>query len=115
MLQPVNLQLAHFNVEHSAQISKDAMAAAQQTGQAQETVKENVMRAQRVEASIASAEAQKIKSREENEKNRRGGQQQMSSDRYKDKDNAEADSDLNDNAKAAGRADRPVKSFEFYA
>ncbi|GHS89225.1 hypothetical protein AGMMS49957_12080 [Synergistales bacterium] len=109
MLQPVNLQLAHFNVEHSAQISKDAMAAAQQTGQTQETVKENVMRAQRVEASIAAAEAQKIKSKEEDEK-RRGNQRQASSGRDENEDSAEAD-----NAKTTPHTGTPVRSFEFYA
>jgi hypothetical protein len=78
MLQPVNLQLAHFNVEHSAQISRDAIAAAQQTGQEQEVVQESVKRAQRVEASWASAEAQKVKRKEENERERRREKQQQS-------------------------------------
>ena len=74
MLQPVNLQLSHFNVEHSAQISKDAIAAAQQTAQGQEVVKESVKRAQIVEASIASAEPQKVKRRDEDERKRQGQQ-----------------------------------------
>ena len=76
MLQPVNLQLSHFNVEHSAQISKDAIAAAQQTGQGQEVVKESVKRTQIVQANLAAAEPQKVKRREEDERERRHEQHQ---------------------------------------
>ena len=47
--------MAHFNVEHSAQISRDAIAAAQQTAQGQEVVQESVRRTQRVQASLAAA------------------------------------------------------------
>ncbi|GHS94690.1 hypothetical protein AGMMS50276_07960 [Synergistales bacterium] len=118
MLQPVNLQLAHFNVEHSAQISKEAMAAAQQTGQTRETVQENVRRAQRVEASIAAAEAQKIKRRED-EKNRRGGQQYASSESDDSENDGSADNVevavVTYDAKATGHVDKPIKSVEFYA
>jgi hypothetical protein len=71
MIQPVNLQLAHFNVEHSAQISKDALAAAQQTGQGQEVVQESVKRAQVVQAGAAAAEPQKVKRREEEDQRER--------------------------------------------
>jgi hypothetical protein len=71
MLQPVNLQLAHFNVEHSAQISRDALAAAQQTAQGQETAQESVKRAQIVQPGLAAAETQKVKRREEDERERR--------------------------------------------
>ena len=76
MLQPVNLQLSHFNVEHSAQISKDALAAAQQTGQGQEGVKESVKRAQMVQAGLAAEEPRKVKRRDEDERERRGDQRQ---------------------------------------
>jgi len=67
MLQPVNLLMAHFNVEHSAQISRDAIAAAQQTGQGKEVVEESVRRTQIVQASLAAAEPKKVKRREEEE------------------------------------------------
>jgi hypothetical protein len=78
VLQPVNLQLAHFNVEYSAQISKDAIAAAQQTAQGQEAVQESVKRVQMVQASLAAAETQKVKRREEDERERRGEERQRS-------------------------------------
>ena len=76
MLQPVNLQLAHFNIEHSAQISKDAIAAAQQTAQGQEVVQESVKRTQMVEASIAAAESQKVKRKEGDQRERRQREKQ---------------------------------------
>ncbi|MDR1979941.1 MAG: hypothetical protein LBQ42_14515, partial [Synergistaceae bacterium] len=78
MLQPVNLQLAHFNIEHSAQISKDAIAAAQQTGQGQEVAQESVKRTQMVQAGIAAAEPQKVKRKEEEERERRREEQRRS-------------------------------------
>ena len=80
MLQPVNLQLAHFNVEHSAQISKDAIAAAQQTGQTQEVAQESVKRTQIVQTTEAAAELQKVKRKNEDERERRKEQQQSFSD-----------------------------------
>ena len=67
MIQPVDLQLAHFNVERTAQISKDAIAAAQQTGQGKEVVEESVRRAQMVQAGIAVTETRKVKRRDEEE------------------------------------------------
>ncbi|MDR1741429.1 MAG: hypothetical protein LBR38_06235 [Synergistaceae bacterium] len=67
MLQPVNLQLSHLSVEHTAQTSRDALAAAQQTGQGQTIAEESIRRAQRVEAGLAAAAANKIKRREEGE------------------------------------------------
>jgi hypothetical protein len=81
MLQPVNLQLAHFNVEHSAQISKDALAAAQQTAQGKEVVQESVKRTQMVQANVAATEPRKVKRRDENEeegRERRRERQQQS-------------------------------------
>ena len=82
MLQPVNLLMAHFNVEHSAQISKDAIAAAQQTGQGKEVVEESVKRTQIVQAGLAAAEPRKVKRREEEEEreHRRDRQEQSFSD-----------------------------------
>ena len=76
MLQPVNLLMAHFNVEHSAQISKDAIAAAQQTGQGKEVVEESVKRTQIVQAGLAAAEPKKVKRREEDEERERRRERQ---------------------------------------
>lgn len=109
MLQPVNLQLAHFNVEHSAQISKDAIAAAQQTAQGQEAVQESVKRAQTVEASLAATEAQKIKRREEDERERRREEQRQSFAEHSDASAEKAEIEK----KTEGKA--PKKNFDLYA
>lgn len=110
MLQPVNLQLAHFNVEHSAQISKDAIAAAQQTGQGQEVVQESVKRTQIVQASMAAAESQKVKRKEEDEQERRRDQQRQSF-------SGRAKSSEEEQTEPAGGTEKKgaPKSFELYA
>ena len=109
MLQPVNLQLAHFNVEHSAQLSRDAIAAAQQTGQGQEVVQESVKRAQVVQAGLASAETGKVKRKEENERERRREKRQRSL--AGQPDSLEEASEL----EAIPPRESASKSFDFYA
>jgi hypothetical protein len=108
MLQPVNLQLAHFNVEHSAQISKDAIAAAQQTAQGQEVVQESVKRTQMVQASLAAADAQKVKRKEDEQARRQRGQRQSFS---KGSETPEEDSELTMQTEARNLP----KNFDFYA
>ncbi|MDR1649136.1 MAG: hypothetical protein LBR71_02650 [Synergistaceae bacterium] len=111
MLQPVNLQLAHFNVEHSAQISKDALAAVQQTAQGQENVQESVKRAQIVQAGLAAAETQKVKRREEDERERRGEKRQPAfSSLLKSEDEGESEAALPEKKEKSTK-----KGFELYA
>ncbi|MDR2529679.1 MAG: hypothetical protein LBD04_11815 [Synergistaceae bacterium] len=109
MLQPVNLQLAHYNVEHSAQISKDAIAAAQQTGQGKEVVEESVKRMQMVQAGLAAAEVRKVKRKEEGEEReqRREDQRQAFSERRAP--------EKGDEAPDARKSAKVAKSFDFYA
>jgi len=111
MLQPVNLQLAHFNIEHSAQISKDALAAAQQTGQGQEVAQESVKRTQIVQAGLAAAEAQKVKRREEEDEQerRREEHRQTFSGRQQSSENTDAEKDASVEKKGV------PKSFDLYA
>jgi type IV secretory pathway VirJ component len=108
MLQPVNLQLAHFNVEHSAQISKDAIAAAQQTAQGQEVVQESVKRTQMVQASLAAADAQKVKRKEDEQARRQRGQRQSFSE---SSETPEENSELTMQTEARSLP----KNFDFYA
>ena len=120
MIQPVNLQLAHFNVEHSAQISKDALAAAQQTGQGQEVVQEGLKRAQAVQANVAAAEPQKVKRRKEDERERRREEQRSfsaRSDPGKDKPpEHEEPKEKNDRSDWVGKnLGHQKQGFDFYA
>ena len=114
MVQPIDLSLAHFNVERAAQMSKDALAAAQQTGQGKEIVEESVKRAQIVQAGIAVAETKKVKRKEEEEERERRRERQGQSfsgqsDTYEE--NAEPDPAEIEETQASKRP----KSFEFYA
>lgn len=76
MIQPIELQLAHLNVERSAQFSREAITAAQQTGQGQKIVEESVRRTQMVQASLAAAEPGKVKRREDEENRERRREKQ---------------------------------------
>jgi len=91
MIQPIDLSLAHFNVERSAQMSKDALAVAQQTGQGKEVVEESVRRTQMVQAGIAAAEPRKVKRRNEDEERerRREKKDQFFSERDSSDENTE--------------------------
>ena len=68
--------MAHFNVEHSAQMSRDALAAAQQTAQGQQVAQESVRRTQRVQARMAAAEVRKVQRRSEDEEREHQRQRQ---------------------------------------
>jgi hypothetical protein len=115
MLQPVNLQLAHFNIEHSAQISRDAIAAAQQTGQGREVAQESVRRTQIVQASLAAAEAQKVKRKEEGGRERRREEERRF---FSDSGRTGAPEAESGEVFGAVPENRPItspKGFDFYA
>ena len=109
MVQPISLLMAHFNVEHSAQISKDAMAAAQQTGQGQEVVQESVKRTQTVQAGLAAAEAQKVHRKNEDEERERRREEQRSFTASGSSRSSGAASE------PAGEEEAPTKAFDLYA
>jgi hypothetical protein len=113
MLQPVNLQLAHFNVEHSAQISKDAIAAAQQTAQGQEVVQESVKRVQMVQANLAAAEAQKVKRREDDEHERRREERKQSFSARSDSMDSVGEEEPVPDSRVKNKSAK--KGFELYA
>ncbi|MDR1379608.1 MAG: hypothetical protein LBJ36_11255 [Synergistaceae bacterium] len=111
MLQPVNLQLAHFNIEHSAQISRDAIAAAQQTGQGQEVAQESVRRTQMVQAGLAAAEVRKVKRKEEEERERRREEERQSFSEEPDSSEASLGAVI----EQENHPKTSPKSFDFYA
>lgn len=115
MVQPISLLMAHFNVEHSAQMSRDALAAAQQTGQGQEVVQESVRRTQRVQAGMAAAEVRKVQRRDEDEE--REHRREQGREESKDSFLASARPEDAGEGKGAepGEASAPQKSFDFYA
>ncbi|MCL2009080.1 MAG: hypothetical protein FWG71_00860 [Synergistaceae bacterium] len=119
MIQPVDLQLAHFNVERSAQLSRDAIAAALQTGEGKEIVKESVRRTQTVQAGLAAAEPRKVKRREEEEERerRREGQGQGQKKSFSQSDPSEENEKYAEpaNAELEIKVKSAPKKFELYA
>ena len=113
MVQPISLLMAHFNVEHSAQMSRDAIAAAQQTAQGQEVVQESVRRTQRVQASLAAAEVRKVRRRDEDEDGgrRRDREQEGNESSFRVSAHPGDDGEVKE-PKGEGT---PQRSFDFYA
>ena len=64
-MQPVNLLMSHINLESNVYHAPNALAAAQDTAQSQENVKEGIKAVQKVQASEAAAKSQKIKRRKD--------------------------------------------------
>ena len=114
MIQPVDLPLAHFNVERTAQISKDALAAAQQTGQGKEVVEDSVRRTQMVQAGIAAAEPRKVKRREEEEERERRRERQGKSFSGRS-DSSEENLEPAEEEIEEIKVTKAPKSFELYA
>ena len=112
MIQPVDLPLAHFNVERTAQISKDAIAVALQTGQGKEVVEESVRRTQTVQANLEAAEAQKVKRKEEDEERERRRERQ---DQFSGRSSGEEDAEPAEAEIGEIKVTKAPKSFDFYA
>ena len=115
MLQPINLMLAHFNVEHTAQISKEALAVAQQTGQGKEVVQESIRRTQMVQAGIAATEPRKVKRREEEEEGRERRRDRQDQSFSRRSDASEASAEPAEAGTEEIKVKKAPKNFEFYA
>ena len=59
-MQPVSMLMSNLNLESAAKVSPNALAAAQDTGQSQEIIREGIRAVQRVQASDAASEAQRV-------------------------------------------------------
>lgn len=75
MVQPISLLMSHFNVENNIHMTPNALAAAQDTAQGQEIVRDSIRITQTVQANEAAAETQKVhrRSEEEEREDRRRG------------------------------------------
>ena len=71
MVNPVNLQLAHWNLEHTAQQNRDPAAAAAQAGMQGEGVTAAVHRDVSVQAAEKSAEEERLARKRERERRER--------------------------------------------
>ena len=66
-MQPVSMIMSNMNVEAMTHHAPNALAAAQDTGQTQEIVQEGIRVVQRVQASDAAAEMQRVHRKTEND------------------------------------------------
>ena len=72
-LQPVSMLMSNLNLESAAKVSPNAFAAAQDTGQSQEIVRDGIRMVQTVQASEAAAETQRVHRKNSDEQEEQGG------------------------------------------
>ena len=77
-MQPVSMLMSNMNVEAMTNHAPNALAAAQDTGQSQEIVREGIRQVQRVQASEEAKASQRVHRKTENDE--REGRRQ--SDEY---------------------------------
>ena len=80
-MQPVSMIMSNMNVEAMTHHAPNALAVAQDTGQTQEIVREGIRVVQRVQASDAAAEMQRVHRKTENDE-REGQRHNDSGDTY---------------------------------
>ena len=111
MVQPISLLMSQFNVENSAQLTRNALAAAQDTGQGQEVVRDSLRRTQMVQANEAAAGVRKVRRRTDEEE--REGRRRDAQDAFqRSEPGGKAEAEAPHEAVAAKAGD---KGFEFYA
>ncbi len=123
-MEPISLLMSHFNVENNTQITPHALAAAQDTVQGQELVKDSIRITQTVQANEAAAEAQNVhrktqeEEREGRRQNSRDAFERSSQDNKKDDNKKELvffDSKNKDEKLPEVKAGGNTKKFDFYA
>ena len=114
-LQPVSMLMSNLNLESAAKVSPNAFAAAQDTGQSQEIVREGIRMVQTVQASDAAAEAQRVhrKNSDEQEEQGRGGKNR---DSFEHTESKQEEGAVNiESAPLIEKKVRNRKNFEFLA
>ena len=119
-MQPVSMLMSNLNLESAAKISPNAYAAAQDTGQSQEIVRDGIRAVQTVQASDAAAEAQRVHRKnsgdEQEGQERQGGQGRDSRDSFeRTEQNSEEQAVNLKSAPLIEQKVRSMKSFEFLA
>ena len=113
-MQPVSMLMSNLNVTNTTHHAPNAMAAAQDTGQSQEIVREGIRVVQTVQASEAASEAQRVHRKNENDE--REEQQKNSRDSFEHQEQKEKNkSPEKDSNTPLIREVNTKKKFEFYA
>lgn len=116
-MQPVSMLMSNLNVTNTTHHAPNAMAAAQDTGQSQEIVREGIRVVQTVQASEAASEAQRVHRKNENdERDEQKGQQKNSRDSFEHQQQKEKNKSPEQDSNAPLiREVKTNKKFEFYA
>lgn len=114
-MQPVSMLMSNLNVEAQTHQAPNALAAAQDTGQSQEIIRDGIRIVQTVQASEAAANTQRVHRKSDNDE-REGGRDNSrdSFERSKDKKD-EIPEVVSNNAPLIRENVKSKKSFEFYA
>lgn len=112
-MQPVSMLMSNLNVEANTHHAPNALAAAQDTGQSQEIIRDGIRIVQTVQASEAAAESQRVHRKNENDE--REGQGRQSGDTFTQSHREEKQETVMENAPLIRENVRNTKSFEFLA
>ena len=116
-MQPVSMLMSNLNIEANTHHAPNALAAAQDTGQTQEIVREGIRIVQTVQASESAKEAQRVHRKTENddrEGNNRGGRDSF--ERREEKhEESKQEAKSESEAPLIRENVRRKKKFEFYA
>ena len=113
-MQPVSMLMSNLNVEANTHHAPNALAAAQDTGQSQEIVREGIRIVQTVQASEAASEAQRVHRKNENNDQQQGQKRQDSFEHTSTKSENEHEHQAN-NAPLIRENVKNKKSFNFIA
>jgi hypothetical protein len=116
-LQPVNMQMSNLNIEANTHRAPNALAAAQDTGQTQEIVREGIRIVQTVQASESAKESQRVHRKTDNDEregSNRGGRDSFEHREQKQESHHE-ESESKAQAPLIRENVRSKKKFEFYA
>ena len=117
-MQPVSMLMSNLNVEANTHHAPNALAAAQDTGQSQEIIREGIRIVQTVQASDAAAESQRVhrkKGEEEHEGQHRGSGERDTFTQSHSEEHKEDKGTVNETAPLIREKVKSRKSFEFLA
>ena len=116
-MQPVSMLMSNLNIEANTHHAPNALAAAQDTGQTQEIVREGIRIVQTVQASESAKEAQRVHRKTENDEregNNRGGRDSFEH-REEKHEESKPEAKSESEAPLIRENVRVKKKFEFYA
>lgn len=115
-MQPVSMLMSSLNIEANTHHAPNALAAAQDTGQTQEIVREGIRIVQRVQASESAKEAQRVHRKTENDEREGNGRGRSDSFEHREeRQEQEGEKTGASEAPLIRESVRLRKKFEFYA